>query len=65
MDPRLREDDEAAGIPGQPGRGAEGASFSQAARSSQGRCGSCWRPNATSQTTAFINGLNRISRVDV
>jgi hypothetical protein len=34
MDPRLREDDEAAGIPGQPGRGAEGASFSQAARSS-------------------------------
>jgi hypothetical protein len=35
MDPRLREDDEAAGIPGQPGRGAEGARFSWAAMSSR------------------------------
>jgi len=35
MDPRLREDDEAAGIPGQPGQGGEGARFNWAAMSSR------------------------------
>ena len=53
MDPRLREDDEAAGIPGRPGRGAAGERFSQAVRSSQGCWCSCWRPKAPESGRQF------------